>query len=139
MRTPALVLALLMSSLSVIADSDLDDFSSEKVLAGAVAEIQSMNLRQLEAAIEYIAACGEPPSTERSFHCGRNDSIASIKTAAAPHFTKLRIATFKAEKTIASEKDLFGGVPRHLMELRRIAVFQELHAAAKERYQKLTK
>jgi hypothetical protein len=141
MRTIVIALALALIPISVFADSSFDDLSNEKVLAGAVAEIHSMRLKELEVAIEYIAACIQPLTTERNYHCGRSFTIASTKIIKAPQFTKLSKAVFLAEikSKETAEKGSWERVGVSVVELRRSSIFLELQDAARERYQKLNK
>ncbi|WP_407279219.1 hypothetical protein U5817_24865 [Aromatoleum evansii] len=141
MRTFLIAFSIALMPLSVIADSSLDDLSNDKVLEGAIAEIYSMKARELEVAIEYIAACMEPPSTERNYHCGRNFTIASIKIDNTPQFTKLSKAVFLAElrSKEVKEKGSFESIGASAMELRRSSVFFKLQDAVRERYQKISK
>jgi hypothetical protein len=133
--------ALALSPISVFADSSIDDLSNDKVLEGAVAEIHSMRLKELEVVIDYIAACMEPLSAERNYHCGRNFTIASIKIGRAPQFTKLGKAVFLAEmrSKATTEKGSLESIGVSSMEIRRSSIFLELKDAASERYQKLVK
>jgi hypothetical protein len=141
MQNILLTFALALIPMSVIAESPLDDLSNDRVLEGAVAEIHSMRLKELEVAIEYIAACMEPLTTERNYHCGRHFTIASIKIDKAPQFSKLSKAIFFAELKSGEvkEKGSLENIVIHMAELRRSTVFLKLQDAARERYQKLAK
>lgn len=140
MRKIVLAFVLALTPIFVFSESSLDDLSNDKVLEGAVAEIHSMRLKELEVAIEYIAACMEPLTTERSYHCSRYFTIASIKIVKTPQFSKLRNAVFLAELKSSEAMGKGSSLERiavKMTELRRSSVFLKLQDAAHERYQKL--
>ncbi|MFN7855227.1 MAG: hypothetical protein ACK5OA_01355 [Acidovorax sp.] len=141
MKKIIFVIALALSPISGFAGASLEDLSDDKVLEGAVAEIQSMKLRELEVAIEFIAACMERLSTERNYHCGKNFTAISIKIDKAPQFTRLSKSIFLAElkSSEANIKGSLESIAVSVTELRRSTVFLKLQDAARERYQKLTK
>lgn len=140
MRTTLTVCVLALTSLQAFADSPLDDLSNEKVLEGAVAEIKSMKLNDLNVAIQYIAACQEIASSERDYHCGENFTIASIKIDKAPQFIKLSKAVYlAASKGQDKEKGPMASIGASALEIRRSEIFGELQNAARERYQKISK
>lgn len=141
MRTTLTVCVLALTSLQAIADSPLDDLSNEKVLEGAVAEIKSMKLNDLDVAIQYIAACQETASSERDYHCGENFTIISIKIDKAPQFIKLSKAVYLAaiKGQEAKEKGPMASIGASMLEIRRSEIFGALQNAARERYQRLSK
>lgn len=141
MRKIVLAFAFALAPISAFAESPIDDLSNDKVLEGAVAEIHSMRLKELEVAIEYIAACMEPLTTERNYHCSRYFTIASIKIDRAPQFSNLSKAVFLAElkSSEAKEKGSWESIAVRMAELRRTFVFPKLQDAARERYRKLAK
>jgi len=141
MRTILATIALALLPLDAIADGRLEDLSSDQVVEAAVLEIHSFNTRELEAAIEYVAACIERVSTERKYHCNRHFTITSIKIKAAPHFEKLRKAIFLAEVRSETAKggDPFASIGDTMFENRRSSVLLRLQDAVRERYQSINR
>lgn len=141
MREILFSFSLALTSTSVFAETSIADLSSDTLIEGATAEIRSMKLNELETTIEYIAACMQPLSAERNYHCSRLSAIASIKFDRAPQFSKLTKAVFLAELKSSEPRvtGSFESIGVSTIELRRSSIFFGLQNAARERYQKLAK
>ncbi len=127
-------IALHLFCLHAMAEEPVSDLSNDKILAGAVLEIKSMNQNQLDSVINYIATCSKPYTQERHFHCGVSDSVVAIKTSNLPQFTKIREAIWKSDKDVASDNGPLAGILSMVVTNRQIIIYRELFEATRQRY-----
>lgn len=109
-----------------------EDFESDELLKSATSEFFALNKEQLDAAIEYIATCGQAPDAVRNFWCARAEDIVDIKIAEAPSFSKIRSALAITDHLIHWTEPS-GEAGGKKIE-RRVNIFSHLRRAATAQY-----
>jgi hypothetical protein len=131
-----LSVALVAASLATAqASTPREDFENPALLEGAKVEISKLSADQLEAFIQYIAACKPTPSPSRDLECEHASMVVRIKTSRYPSLADVRDAVFVIDKIIPWNRPVSAKEGKDID--RRIDIFHELTKAAASRYEQL--